>query len=278
MTLSDSERAKVRDWLSEDIGSGDVTTRVLLPDLARAKAVATANERLVVCGLPWVEECFLALDPHAKFEAKVRDGAWIDAGRQIFSIEGSYPAILSAERTALNILQRLSGIATLTRMYVEQVDGTRTRILDTRKTTPGLRAEEKYATRVGGAENYRMGLFDLPMIKDNHLAGIGLRDAIRRFAGRFDLFVVEVEDLDQLKIALDEGAPWIMLDNFSLHDIREAARLCSGRARLEVSGGVSLDGVRAIAECGVDYISVGAITHSARSVDISLEVIETSGA
>jgi len=275
MILSDHDRAKVRSWLLEDVGSGDVTTKTLVSDSARARAFAIARERLLVCGQLWAKECFLALGPHVEFEVITQDGAWADAGQRLFGVEGEYSAILTAERTALNILQRLSGVATLTRKFVEQVEGTGTRILDTRKTTPGLRREEKYAASVGGAKNYRMGLFDLPMIKDNHLVGVELSEAIKRFAGKFDLFVVEVKNMDELRVALDGGAPWIMLDNFDPSDVKRAVELCARRAKLEVSGGVSLDDVRAVAECGVDYISVGAITHSAASVDISLEVVET---
>lgn len=274
MNLSDSDRAKIRNWLAEDIGSGDITTNVLIPDSLIATAFGIAKEKMIVCGCPWVRECFLALDPHAHFEALIEEGRWVESGERIFKVNGKFSALLTAERTALNILQRLSGIATLTKRFVEKIGGTGAAILDTRKTTPGLRKEEKYATSVGGAKNYRMGLYDLPMIKDNHLVGIPLKDAIKRFKGKFDVFVVEVKSLDELKVALDSGAPWIMLDNFEIDEIKEAVRLCAGRAKLEVSGNVNIDNVRAIAECGVDYISVGAITHSAKACDISLEVVE----
>lgn len=274
MNLSDSDRAKIRGWLNEDIGSGDVTTNVLIPDSLVAKAFGVAKEKMVACGYAWVRECFLALDPHARFKILVEEGQWVEPNEKIFEVSGKFSALLTAERTALNILQRLSGIATLTKKFVEKISGTNASILDTRKTAPGLRREEKYATKTGGARNYRMGLFDLPMIKDNHLTGVALKDAIKRFVNKFEMFVVEVRNLDELKAALDSGAPWIMLDNFKIDEIKKAVRLCFGRAKLEVSGGVNIDNVRAVAECGVDYISVGAITHSAKACDISLEVVE----
>ena len=215
------------------------------------------------------------LDPTGQFVELVADGAHVEAGAQLAKVEANARALLSAERTGLNLLGRLSGLASLTNAYVRAVEGTRARIVDTRKTTPGLRAVEKYAVRCGGGVNHRFGLDDAILIKDNHIAACGsVGEAVRRakaFAGHLMKVEVEIDGLDQLDAALEHGPDVVMLDNFSLDDLREAVRRVQGRAVLEASGGVNLETVRAIAETGVDVISVGALTHSVSVLDIGLD-------
>jgi nicotinate-nucleotide pyrophosphorylase (carboxylating) len=229
----------------------------------------------VVSGLACARLALHELDPAATFEAVVADGEQAPAGTALARVEANARALLSAERTGLNLLGRMSGIATLTRAYVDAVEGTKARIVDTRKTTPGLRALEKYAVRCGGGVNHRFGLDDAILIKDNHVAACGsVGEAVRRakaFAGHLTKVEVEVDSLDQLEEALAEAPDVIMLDNFSLDDLREAVRRTAGRVVLEASGGVNLETVRAIAETGVDVISVGALTHSVGVLDIGLD-------
>ena len=276
LTQDDVERV-VSAALAEDVGSGDATTLALVPDDARCRAELLLEEPGVVCGVPVVAAVFRALDPGVKVETKLEEGTAVsDVPAVLAEIEGPARAILTGERVALNLLARLCGIASLTRRFVELTEGTRTAVLDTRKTTPGLRALEKYAVRCGGGRNHRAGLSDGVLVKDNHLrvAG-GVTKALTALAGRVDGLPIEVEaeTLDQVRKALEGGAPRILLDNMSPEEVREAVEVTAGRAELEASGGVSLATVRAYAETGVDFVSVGALTHSARSLHVSLEVL-----
>jgi nicotinate-nucleotide pyrophosphorylase (carboxylating) len=259
--------------LAEDVGEGDVTTEATVHPDAVGTATLVVRERGVVCGLRAAETVFRALDEEIVFEPLVEEGSVVEPGA-VARITGAERAILSGERTALNFLGRLSGIATLTRRYIDAVAGTRVSILDTRKTTPGLRALEKHAVLVGGGRNHRFGLDDGVLVKDNHLRAAGsVWEAVERVRGATDLPIeVECDTLEQVAEALSAGAEAILLDNMTLEDLRAAVVLVDRRARLEASGGVTLDTVRAIAETGVDEISVGALTHSARSLDVSLEL------
>lgn len=262
--------------LAEDLGDGDVTTLALVPEDARCRAELLLEEPGVVCGVPVAAAVFRALDPSVSVQALLEEGTAVpDVPALLAEIEGPARAILSGERVALNLLGRLCGIASLTRRFVELTDGTRTEILDTRKTTPGLRALEKYAVRCGGGTNHRAGLYDGVLIKENHLrvAG-GISPALAALNGHADGLPVEVEaeTLEQVREAVEAGAPRILLDNMSPEQVREAVAEVAGRAELEASGGVSLATVRAYADTGVDFVSVGALTHSARSLHVSLEV------
>ena len=261
----------VRAFLAEDVGDGDVTTEAIVPADARLQASLLLKEQGVVCGLAPAEEVFRALDPEVEFEQLVRDGT--AASGEVARVSGNARALLTGERTALNLLGRLSGIATLTRRYVDAVAGTGATILDTRKTTPGLRELEKLAVLAGGGTNHRFGLYDAILIKDNHLRlGGGIARSIES-ARRTGLLVeVECESLDDVRDALAAGADSILLDNMSPAELREAVLFVDGGAKTEASGGVALDKVRSIAETGVDFISVGALTHGARSLDVSMEV------
>jgi nicotinate-nucleotide pyrophosphorylase (carboxylating) len=260
--------------LAEDIGGGDVTTEATVPEDATGTAELLVKEPGVVCGLRAAEATFRALDPEIQFEALTADGDVVDAPTVVARVSGSERAILTGERVALNFLGRLSGIATLTRRYVQAIDGTGAAVLDTRKTTPGIRALEKYAVVSGGGRNHRFGLDDAVLVKDNHLRAAGsLAAAVELVRAATDLPVeVECDTLDQVREALEAGVDAILLDNMSLEQLRQAVALAGGRARLEASGGVSLDTIRPIAETGVDEISVGALTHSARALDVSLEL------
>jgi nicotinate-nucleotide pyrophosphorylase (carboxylating) len=262
--------------LREDVGDGDLTTEALVPARERCTAQLLIEEPGVVCGIPVAAAVFKALDPSVSITPLRSEGTVLDtAPVAVAELSGPARAILTGERTALNLVGRLSGIATLTRSYVERVAGTSAVILDTRKTTPGLRALEKYAVRCGGGTNHRFGLDDAILVKENHLrvAG-GVSAAAATLAGRRDGITVEVEaeTLEQVVEALDAGIERILLDNMTPEQIAAAVALVAGRAKLEASGGVTLDTVRAYAETGVDYISIGALTHSARSLHVSLEV------
>lgn len=273
----------VRLALAEDLGrAGDVTAMACIPEDARMKAAFAARKPGVLAGIDCVRLAVLAMDPKASVDLRLRDGDAFDAGAVLAVVEADARAFLSAERTALNLVGRLSGVATLTRTYVDAVAGTRARIADTRKTTPGLRALEKHAVACGGGMNHRFGLDDAILIKDNHVAVCGgVAEAVRRaraFAPHLMKVEVEVDGLDQLDALLaliDEGAApdVIMLDNFSLDDLRAAVSRVAGRIVLEASGGVDLTTVRGIAETGVDVISVGALTHSASVLDIGLDAL-----
>ncbi|MEE2849260.1 MAG: carboxylating nicotinate-nucleotide diphosphorylase [Pseudomonadota bacterium] len=273
----------VRLALAEDLGrAGDVTAMACIPENARMKAAFAARKPGVLAGIDCVRLAVLAMDPNASVDLRLRDGDAFEAGAVLAVVEADARAFLSAERTALNLVGRLSGVATLTRTYVEAVAGTKARIADTRKTTPGLRALEKHAVACGGGINHRFGLDDAILIKDNHVAVCGgVAEAVRRakaFAPHLMKVEVEVDGLDQLGAVLaliDEGAApdVIMLDNFSLDDLCAAVARVAGRIVLEASGGVDLTTVRGIAETGVDVISVGALTHSAPVLDIGLDAL-----
>jgi len=261
--------------LAEDIGAGDVTTEATVPEDAVGTADLLLKEPGVLCGLRAAESTFRALDPEVRFEALASDGDLVgDPPAVVARVSGSLRSMLTGERVALNFLGRLSGIATLTRRYTDAVEGTGAAVLDTRKTTPGLRALEKHAVVCGGGRNHRFGLDDAVLVKDNHLRAAGsVGRAVELVRAASDLPIeVECETLHQVGEALEVGVDAILLDNMTLDELREAVSLNAGRARLEASGGVSLGTVRSIAETGVDEISVGALTHSARSLDVSLEL------
>lgn len=268
----------VRLALAEDLGrAGDVTAAACIPAEARLTADFAARQAGVAAGLAVVRLAVRTMDPDAVVEERIKDGQAFEAGQILVRVEANARALLAAERTALNLLGRLCGVATLTRAYVEAVAGTGARIADTRKTTPGLRALEKHAVAMGGGSNHRFGLDDAVLIKDNHVAVCGgAAEAVRRaraWVGHLMKVEVEVDGLDQLDavLALDDGPDVVMLDNFGLDDLREAVRRNAGCVVLEASGGVNLKTVRSIAETGVDVISVGALTHSAPSLDIGLD-------
>lgn len=258
--------------LAEDVGGGDVTTEATVPVDASARAVITQKAPGVVFGLDLAEETFRQLDPSLAFERLVEEGTWREGG-EVLALEGPARAILTGERTALNFLQRLSGIATITARHVRVVNGTGAQILDTRKTTPGLRALEKAAVAAGGATNHRNGLYDAVLIKENHaaIAG-GVGEAVRRARKAAPELPLEVEcrTLDEVDEALAAGAGWILLDNMTPGQMREAVARVAGRAELEASGGVTPEALPEIARTGVDFISVGALTHSAPALDLSL--------
>lgn len=267
--------------LREDIGSGDITTSAIIDKKARGSAEIIAKEDLVVAGLPVAEMVFKALDKRVRFKQLVKDGKRVKRGQIMARVEGRLSSILIGERVALNFLQRLSGIATLTRRFVDKVKGHPVKILDTRKTTPGLRVLERYAVRTGGGYNHRFGLYDGILIKDNHIMVAGnLMEAICRVRGSTPVAnkqgskVVEVEarDLKEVRQALMEGVDVIMLDNMGLKKVQRAVKLIKGKALIEVSGRISLKDVREVAKMGVDFISIGYLTHSARAVDMSLEL------
>jgi nicotinate-nucleotide pyrophosphorylase (carboxylating) len=260
--------------LAEDVGAGDVTTEATVDADATGEAVLLLREAGVVCGLDAAEAVFRALDTDVRFETLVEEGAPVDSETVVARVSGLERAILTGERTALNFLGRLSGIATLTRAYVDAIAGTGAAILDTRKTTPGLRVLEKHAVACGGGRNHRLALDDGVLVKDNHLRALGSVAAAVERLRDVTLLPIEVEcdTLAQVSDALDAGADALLLDNMSLDDLRSAVALAHGRARLEASGGITLENVRAVAETGVDEISIGALTHAARSLDVSLEL------
>jgi nicotinate-nucleotide pyrophosphorylase (carboxylating) len=267
----------IRLALEEDIGPGDITTDALIKPDRAATAVIFAKEPLILAGLRVAQEVFTTLDPAMSFDMTFHDGDRIESRDEILTAQGKFRALLTGERTALNFLQRLSGISTLTRQYVDQVAGSKVRLTDTRKTTPGWRRLEKYAVKVGGADNHRFGLYDGILIKDNHVEACGgIREAVDRVRNERShrsQIEVEVSDLNQVKQALESGVDIIMLDNMNLNDIRKAVTLIDGRALIEVSGGVTLDTLAEFANTGVDIISIGALTHAARAVDISMRVV-----
>jgi nicotinate-nucleotide pyrophosphorylase (carboxylating) len=265
--------------LEEDIGSGDITTNFLVDPEARAQGAIVAKEPLVVAGLAMVRRVFQRLDPEVIFTARFHDGDHVAAGAEVLAVEGRLAALLTGERTALNFLQRLSGIATHVRAYMELLSGKSIRLVDTRKTTPGWRVLEKYAVRVGGAGNHRMGLFDAVLIKDNHIAVCGgITTAVARIRTQVShLTKIEVEAAtqDEVREALAAGADVIMLDNMDAEAIRQATQYIAGRALVEVSGGVTAANLQNLAAAGVDLISSGALTHSARAVDLSMKIQNT---
>jgi nicotinate-nucleotide pyrophosphorylase (carboxylating) len=272
----------VRQALEEDIGPGDATTLATISDGATSTAVMVAREPLVVAGLSLAEAAFRALSATLKIERLVQDGQSLDTGEWLLRVTGETRAILTAERVALNFVQRLSGVATLTARFVEAVKGTQAQIMDTRKTTPGWRRFEKYAVSCGGGRSHRFGLFDMILIKDNHLSALRYEPpnpigaAVRRAREKYPQLRVEVEVETPLQVqqALEAGADTILLDNMDLEGLRTAVHRVNKRAETEASGGVKLENVRAIAQTGVDFISIGALTHSARAVDVALDFVE----
>ncbi|NBV23510.1 MAG: carboxylating nicotinate-nucleotide diphosphorylase [Proteobacteria bacterium] len=280
MELSVEEiQPAVRAALAEDIGPGDVTTLATVPESATLCATMVAREPLKLAGLAFAQSAFHELDRELVVAPHTTDGDSCDTGQILLRVSGSARAILTAERVALNFVQRLSGVATITARFVEQIKGTGTQLLDTRKTTPGWRRFEKYAVQCGGGRNHRVGLYDLVLIKDNHLAALrnespnAIAAAVQRARAAYPNLRVEVEadTLAQVRQAVDAQADIILLDNMSLADLRSAVAIVAGRAQTEASGGVNLQTIRGIAETGVNFISVGALTHSARAVDIALD-------
>ncbi len=269
----------VQEALAEDLGAGDVTTLATIPAEMQATAMMRTRQRIVVAGLQFAEAAFRKLSPSVTIKWHSRDGKTEPTGSTLLEIQGPARALLSAERVALNFVQRLSGVATLTAQYVNAVMDTSSQILDTRKTTPGWRQLEKYAVKCGGGINHRMGLFDLIMIKDNHLTALQdakpnpVAAAIELARAAYPLLRIEVEadNLEQVKMAVNAGADIILLDNMNPFELRDAVKLVDGKCDTEASGGITLDNVHDIADTGVDYISIGALTHSAHSVDIGLD-------
>lgn len=265
----------VNTALAEDVGTGDVTGR-LVPADQWVKARVIVREEAVLCGAPWFEAVMKRLDAHMRIEWRYAEGATMAADSEVCAIDGPARALLTAERGALNFLQLLSGVATATRRYVDAVTGTRAAILDTRKTLPGLRLAQKYAVRVGGGMNQRLALYDGILIKENHVAAAGGIAAVMQAAHALHAGVpiqIEVENLSELEQALAAGAVSVLLDNFSMDEMRKAVDITSGRAQLEASGGINMETVRAIAETGVDRISIGSLTKDVRATDYSLRVI-----
>ncbi len=270
-------RADVARALQEDLGSGDLTA-ALVPEGRRCRARILAREAAVICGAPWAEAALRALDPTVSLTWLVAEGQRCAPDQVVLDIAGDARALLSAERTALNFLQLLSAVATKTAIYVEAVKGTRAAIVDTRKTIPGLRLAQKYAVRVGGGVNHRIGLHDAVLIKENHIAAAGGVTAVLRaaeaVAARAAFIEIEVETLAQLAEALNAGAKMVLLDNMDLPTLRQAVEINAGRAILEISGGVTQDGLRALAETGVDRISIGALTKDVKATDFSMRLQE----
>ena len=263
--------------LQEDLGAGDLTASLIDPT-RRARARVLARESAVICGAPWVDAALRALDPGVQITWHVAEGQRCETDQVVLEAEGSARALLSAERTALNFLQLLSGVATKTATYVEAVTGTRAKIVDTRKTLPGLRMAQKYAVRVGGGTNHRIGLFDAVLIKENHIAAAGgvtaVLQATQAIAAQAQFIEIEVETLVQLEEALLAGATMVLLDNMDVPMLQEAVRFNAGRAILEISGGVTLPGLRALAETGVDRISIGVLTKDVIATDFSMRLQE----
>lgn len=268
-------QATVRRALAEDIGSGDVTA-ALIPEDARASARVICRERAVLCGCAWFDAVFAELDERIQVKWTLRDGDRVQPDQVLCTLNGPARALLTGERTALNLLQTLSGTATRAARYAAAVDGLPVRVLDTRKTLPGLRMEQKYAVRTGGCHNHRIGLYDGILIKENHIAAAGsiaAAVAAARALGTHLPLEVEVEDLDQLRAGIEAGADTVLLDNFSLDLLRAAVALNAGRAKLEASGGVTLENIRSIAETGVDYVSTGALTKDVKAIDLSMRFV-----
>ncbi len=272
MDLSEAVRKDVKAALEEDVGGGDVTAN-LIPEDAVAHAAVISRESAVLCGTPWFESCFRMLDPGIEIVWHYPEGSQVAPNDTLCNLKGNARAMLTAERSALNFLQLLSGVASKTRKFVEAVAGTHALVMDTRKTLPGLRVAEKYAVRVGGGSNQRMGLHDAILIKENHIAACGGVKAVLAAAAKVPKPVqIEVESMNELEDALEAGAKLILLDNFDLDGLRRAVRFVAGRAVLEASGGVSLDTVRSIALTGVDRISVGELTKDVKAIDLSMRL------
>jgi nicotinate-nucleotide pyrophosphorylase (carboxylating) len=280
-SLQQLAQSDVARALLEDVGAGDLTAGLIAPD-RKARARVLARESAVVCGQAWAQAAILALDPQAQITWYVQDGGRCEANQVVFEVEGRAQALLTAERTALNFLQLLSAVATKTATYVAVVAGTRAAIVDTRKTLPGLRLAQKYAVRCGGGTNHRVGLYDAVLIKENHIAAAGgipqVLQQADKIAAQADFVEIEVETLEQLKGALDAGARMVLLDNMGLPMLHEAVRINAGRAIIEISGGVTLDGLRALAETGVDRISIGTLTKDVQATDYSMRFDTFAGA
>jgi nicotinate-nucleotide pyrophosphorylase (carboxylating) len=273
--LASAVERDVAAAVTEDVGSGDVTA-ALVPGDRQAHARVVTREAAVLCGCDWFEAVFRRVDPLVQVAWHAKDGALLGAGDTICELQGPARSLLTGERTALNFMQLLSGVATRTRQYVEAVSGTRARILDTRKTLPGLRQALKYAVRTGGGTNHRMGLYDGVLIKENHVAAAGgipqVLSAARKIAGKLPV-QIEVENIPDLELAIESGARLILLDNFDLDGLRQAVKAARGRAELEASGGITLDNLRAVAETGVDRISIGTLTKDVKAVDLSMRFL-----
>lgn len=274
MRLPDDLQRQVDAALAEDIGSGDITAS-LIPAERQATARVICRDAAVICGQAWFNACFKSFDPEVTVQWQVDEGSRVEADTLLCILEGSARSLLTVERTALNFLQTLSGVATETRRYVDAIGDLPTRILDTRKTLPGLRTAEKYAVSCGGGKNHRLGLFDAMLIKENHIFSVGsITRAVTQGRTRFPdkPIEVETENLQELEEALEAGADIIMLDNYSLEDIDKAVEITEGKAKLEVSGNVTLESLRQLAETGVDYISIGALTKHVKAIDLSMRV------
>jgi nicotinate-nucleotide pyrophosphorylase (carboxylating) len=266
----------IKNAIEEDIGHGDITTSLLIPEKSESRALYVAKANFVVAGFPFAKEVFNILDPETSFETFFAEGAKVRKGDILGEVSGKTNVLLAGERVSLNILQRLSGVATLTSHFVDAVMGTRAKIIDTRKTTPCLRFMEKYAVRMGGGLNHRFGLFDAILIKDNHIEAVGsISKAVSLAKASYHLAKIEVEaeNLSDVQEAIKAGADVIMLDNMAVTDMKEAVKIVKKRTPLEASGNVTLKNVRQIAETGVDLISVGALTHSVVAADISLKIV-----
>jgi nicotinate-nucleotide pyrophosphorylase (carboxylating) len=273
LNWQDTIESQVSAALKEDIGSGDLTA-ALIPAARQGRATVITREAMVLCGQPWVNAVFKSIDPKVRVDWRLHEGMFAESRQILFSLDGPARALLTGERTALNFLQSLSATATQTRRYVDAIKGTNAVIVDTRKTLPGLRFAQKYAVKIGGGTNHRIGLYDGVLIKENHImAAGGVREALAFAQKNTPAGIpiqIEVETLDQLRDALDAGAKMILLDNFDLTRMRDAVHVNAGRAKLEASGGVNLETVRAIAATGVDRISIGALTKDIKAIDLSM--------
>jgi nicotinate-nucleotide pyrophosphorylase (carboxylating) len=274
MNLPDDLYRQVDTALTEDIGSGDLTAS-LIPEDRQATAHVLCRDAAIICGQAWFNECFNRFDADVLIDWQIEEGSTVSPDTILCTLSGKARSLLTVERTALNFLQTLSGVATETRRYVDAMGDVRTRILDTRKTLPGLRTAEKYAVACGGGKNHRMGLYDAMLIKENHILSAGsisqaVQEGRLRYPGKS--IEVETENLQELNEALEAGADIIMLDNYSLEDIREAVRINNGRAKLEISGNVTIETLPELAETGVDYISVGALTKHVHAIDLSMRI------
>ena len=275
--IAELARADAARALAEDVATGDLTAGLVDPG-RRAQARVLAREAAVICGAPWAEAALQQVEPGARIEWLVREGQRCAADQVVLRVEGTARGLLTAERTMLNFLQLLSAVATKTATYVDAVQGTRAKIVDTRKTLPGLRLAQKYAVRTGGGVNHRIGLYDAVLIKENHIAAAGgvtpVLQAAQRVAAGASFIEIEVETLAQLREALDAGAKMVLLDNMDMETLREAVRINAGRAILEISGGVTLERLRALAETGVDRISIGGLTKDVKATDFSMRLKE----
>jgi nicotinate-nucleotide pyrophosphorylase (carboxylating) len=269
-------RELIKLAIEEDIGTGDVTSNNIIPETKQAEAIILAKADGIICGLDIAEEIYKELNKEIKFEKKVKDGDNVKAGDYIALIKGNARAILSGERIVLNLLSHLSGVSTQTRKYVDKIKDYKTKILDTRKTLPGFRKLQKYAVKTGGAENHRIGLYDMVMIKDNHIKVAGsITNAVNAIKDKIpkDMDVeVETETLEEVQEALEAGIDWIMLDNMSIENLKKAIELINGKAKTEASGGVNINNIKEVAATGVDYISIGALTHSVKELDLSMNI------